>query len=374
MRDDLRRSLVVVPAWAGQQARAELERQAATGEGPRLDYIELARALDGDVLDRVFMDEQATRLGRAIAHRAGIWPGQVAEAFRRRNQYAGIVLRTDWHGLLLALLFKLARSRRDLVLISHRLSPLKKAVFMSHLRVHTHMKAIVNYSSVQMQIAAGRLGVPREKLHHALQPVDERFWRPQDGPVENLICSVGYEQRDYPTLVKALRGLDLQVEVAVGSSVLRPAGNPSEEFAPLVGTITDEGPPPNVRVRQQIDYHELRRLYARSRFVVVPLQDVDVDAGVTVVCEAMAMGKAVVITRTRGQVDVVRHGEQGLYVPPGDPAALRAALEHLLRHPEEAERMGRAGRALVEARHTLDGWVAQVADVVRGQEPARGHV
>jgi len=35
-------------------------------------------------------------------------------------------------------------------------------------------------------------------------------------------------------------------------------------------------------------------------------------------------------------------------------------------HPDEAERMGRAGRALVEERHTLDGYVEQIATIVRG--------
>jgi len=108
----------------------------------------------------------------------------------------------------------------------------------------------------------------------------------------------------------------------------------------------------------------LRDLYARARVVVVPLHDVDFDAGVTTITEAMAMGRAVVVTRTRGQVDVVRDGETGLYVPPGDPAALRAAVRYLLDHPAEAARMGRHGRALAESRHTLDGWVTAVADVV----------
>ena len=38
-------------------------------------------------------------------------------------------------------------------------------------------------------------------------------------------------------------------------------------------------------------------MYARARLVVVPLHDVDFDAGVTTITEAMAMGKAVVATQ-----------------------------------------------------------------------------
>lgn len=352
------RSLLLVPAWVGQESCAALERMAAVGAAPRTDYVELARALDAEVIDMRFMTEQATRTARLVARYAGISLGQVVEGFLRRDRCGHLVVKGDRLGLPLALLLKLTRSRRDMVLISAWLSP-KKAVFLWPLKVHSHIGEIVNYSSAQMEIPARQLGVPREKLHHAVQPVDERFWHPVDEPVENMICSVGSERRDYPTLLKALQGLELRAELAVGSTVLRPAGDPSAEFAMITRQTVGGGPSPNVRVRQQVNAQDLRRLYARSRFVVIPL--LDVDAGVTSICEAMAMGKAVVVTRTRGQVDVIRHGEQGIYVPPGDPRALRAALRYLLSHPAEAERMGRAGRALVEARHRLDTWVALVA-------------
>jgi glycosyltransferase involved in cell wall biosynthesis len=84
----------------------------------------------------------------------------------------------------------------------------------------------------------------------------------------------------------------------------------------------------------------------------------------------MAMGKAVVTTRTRGQADLVREGETGIYVPPRDPRALRAALEHLLTHPAEAEWMGRAGRMIAESELTLDRWVERVTQIVRAPPPA----
>jgi glycosyltransferase involved in cell wall biosynthesis len=152
---------------------------------------------------------------------------------------------------------------------------------------------------------------------------------------------------------------------------LRPSGDVDAMFAPLRREAAGTGVAARIRLHQQIDHRTLRRLYARARFVVVPLHDVDFDAGVTTITEAMAMGKAVIVTRTRGQVDIVRDGENGLYVPPGDVGALRAAITRLLDDPAEADRMGRAGRALVESRHTLDGWVAAVAEVVAGRSRSR---
>jgi glycosyltransferase involved in cell wall biosynthesis len=103
---------------------------------------------------------------------------------------------------------------------------------------------------------------------------------------------------------------------------------------------------------------ELRDLYARSRFVVVPLMPSDTDNGVTVILEAMAMGKPVICSRTRGQVDVVEEGVTGLYVPVGDAAAMRAAILSLWNEPLRAQEMGRNARALVEKHHTLERFTA----------------
>jgi len=222
-----------------------------------------------------------------------------------------------------------------------------------------------------MDVARERLGVPGDKLHHAPQPVDTRFWRPQRVAAEELVCAAGSEARDYATLVRAVAGLEVRAELAVGTTVFQ-TGDVAADLAPAVRPVVDAGLPGNVTLRRQLDHRALRELYARSRVVVVPLHDVSFDAGVTSIAEAMAMGKPLVVTRSRGQVDLVRHGETGLYVPPGDPRALRAALEHLLRRPDEAERMGRAGRAFAEARLPLERWVADVARVVRAEPaPAR---
>jgi len=57
-------------------------------------------------------------------------------------------------------------------------------------------------------------------------------------------------------------------------------------------------------------------------------------------------------------------GETGLYVPPGEPPALRKAIQTLLDHPEQAEAMGRAGRRLVEAEMSLDRYVARLKHYV----------
>ncbi len=68
--------------------------------------------------------------------------------------------------------------------------------------------------------------------------------------------------------------------------------------------------------------------------------------------EAMASGLPVAASRVGGLAESVVEGETGILVPPGDPAALAAALERLLLDRELRARMGRAGAARVGRRYT----------------------
>src|SRR2546430_15479785 len=86
MPRDRGRSLLIVPAWAGQVTAAELDRQAAADIRPRSDYVELARALDADIMDRQYLTERATAVTRAVARTIGLVPAQIVEAYPRRGR------------------------------------------------------------------------------------------------------------------------------------------------------------------------------------------------------------------------------------------------------------------------------------------------
>jgi glycosyltransferase involved in cell wall biosynthesis len=63
--------------------------------------------------------------------------------------------------------------------------------------------------------------------------------------------------------------------------------------------------------------------------------------------EALASGCPVVATAVNGVVDIVEPGSTGLLAPPAQPEALARNVVWLLEHPDEARRMGEAGRARV---------------------------
>ena len=72
------------------------------------------------------------------------------------------------------------------------------------------------------------------------------------------------------------------------------------------------------------------------------------------ILSAMASYLPVIATNVGGIPELVRHGENGLLVPPADPAALAQAILHLAHNPQEAFRMGQRGRRRVEEEFTLE--------------------
>lgn len=72
-----------------------------------------------------------------------------------------------------------------------------------------------------------------------------------------------------------------------------------------------------------------------------------------VAIESLAAERAVVATAVDGTPEVIVHGKTGLTVPPGDPAALAAAICRLLREPELRQNLARQGRTWALGNFTL---------------------
>jgi len=398
------RTLLVISAEVQQSIQPEI----AAGPYPRKDYFELANALQADILD--WTATEATASARLLARMAGKSLAHAWLAFLQRRNYQVIYTDSERVGIPLTLLLKLACARTRHIMLAHLLSPWKKRVWFRWGRLHTHIATILCHSSLQRHIMIEQLGIPAEKIALIPYQVDEHFWRPMS-PQEAwaalnaaatskqlddqratssssevasapTICSVGLEYRDYPTLIEAVRGLDVQLEIAAASY-----------WSTHRGVDADQPLPPNVHISAH-QYLSLRHLYASSRFVVVPLLDVPNQAGITTILEAMAMGKAIIVSGTRGQIDTVRdrrnngfgridrkalpgfldapevpeelrHLPTGFYVRPGDTAELRKAISYLLAHPDVADELGRNGRRVFTALMTLDAFTGRIAQIVQ---------
>jgi len=90
--------------------------------------------------------------------------------------------------------------------------------------------------------------------------------------------------------------------------------------------------------------------------------------------EAASCARAVVVTDVPGCRHLVRDGVEGLIVPPGDAAALAAALEKLARDPELRARLGVAARQRVLSGYTeahVEASIEQAYRAMLGQSDAQ---
>jgi glycosyltransferase involved in cell wall biosynthesis len=95
------------------------------------------------------------------------------------------------------------------------------------------------------------------------------------------------------------------------------------------------------RVRFLGDQPDVVPLLAASDIVVLASRW---EGSPLAVLEAMAAGRPVVATAAGGVPELVRHEATGLLVPLDAPRELARALQRLVDHPAERERLGRAGQ------------------------------
>lgn len=329
-------------------------------EHPDMDYDALQRALITNHNAAVtFVDFSAldacrdTRV-QFVAKVAGRDAGLAALGFFHHSRGVDCIFsNSESISMPLALMFRMfAKKRPGHVVICHRLSTGKKKLFFKALKVHKEMDRLFVYADIQRKHGIDVLDIPSEKLTHIHFHADTDFYRPNASRnvVPNQISAAGLEWRDYPTLLGAAQRLDaLDFRLAAAS----PWSKHTNE--------TDRAAlPANVTARRY-EYGELRELYGSSAVVACPLYETDFQAGITSILEAMAMGCAVVATRTSGQTDVIEDGVTGLYVDPGDVDGWSRALEQLTRDPALRESLGVNARAWVLNHASLALWVRQIS-------------
>ena len=185
--------------------------------------------------------------------------------------------------------------------------------------------------------------------------VDVDAFRPGDAALDLDVVSVGADpHRDFELLLAVARALPEARFLVVT--------NP--EHARSLGAR-----PPNVSVETDLPFEQMRDRLARARVVALPVRDNSYSGATTVLLQAMALEKPVVVTRTAaiatgyGLVD----GENVRLSMPGDAGAFSAAVESLLDDEPHARRLGVRARATVES---ALGWSVYVDGLEAGLRAA----
>ncbi len=168
------------------------------------------------------------------------------------------------------------------------------------------------------------------------------------GPAENgRVFAGGNSLREYGPLIEAAREIGAGVDIAT-SSPASPAGDH----------------PTNVSVRR-VAPEQYEAMLRAASVVVVPLQArPDRSSGQTTYVNAMALGKAIVVTDAPGVRDYIEDGETGLIVPCGDAAAMACAVRSLLGDAERRRGLGESARRHASAELTMSRYAERLLAIV----------
>jgi glycosyltransferase involved in cell wall biosynthesis len=217
--------------------------------------------------------------------------------------------------------------------------------------------------------ARRRLGelyaLPADRVHVAEPGVDAARLAPGTAAGDALLCVAAVTpDKGHDVLLDGLAtATDLSWRCAcVGSLDRDPAFADDVRRRAFSSGLGDRVHFPGPRTGAELD-----RAYAAADLLVLASH---AETYGMVVTEALARGLPVLAAEVGGVTEALGHGEDGtrpgLLVPPGDPAALGAALRTWL---GDAELRGRLRQAARERRATLRGWSATtsvLAEVLAG--------
>lgn len=182
------------------------------------------------------------------------------------------------------------------------------------------------------------------------QHMDTDFFRPGRRNPDGPILAIGEDHgRDWDTFIEAISDLDCEVLIKTKREL------PLHRVRKARVT----------QLRDRLSYAELRALYDRCRFVVIPLKTTLNVSGVGSLLESMAMGKASVISDNPPMRDYFKDGETAIVTKVGDVDALRNGIERLVADPDMAMRMGDNAREFAESKFSNRVFGKRLAAAIR---------
>ncbi|MEX2659946.1 MAG: glycosyltransferase family 4 protein [Acidimicrobiales bacterium] len=207
-------------------------------------------------------------------------------------------------------------------------------------------RAVAGCSQFVIDDAVTRFGLPPDKgrvIHNGVEIAGDETPRSLELPFERYVFGLGR--------VVPKKGFDLLVaafaKVAAGHpGVGLVIGGDGAARRDLVSQAEDLGVADRVVLPGRLDRAQVAWAMANAAVFVLPSR---VEPFGIVVIEALRAGRPVVVSARGGAPEIVRHDQEGLVADPLDTAELGAAIDLLLRDPDLAGRLARAGRTRVES-------------------------
>lgn len=278
------------------------------------------------------------------------------------SQYDVIYSTCQTTTILLGLLRTIGVFRKPVVVKLERpfkVSALSKILLP--LFAHGHDNILCLSSRVEKQLK-DEFGIPPQKLSLLDWGPDLPSYDQEKNGSANkkleFFMSAGNSNRDYDSLVNAFQNIDFPLRIYC-----------SESSAPKLSPV-----PQHIKINYNhstattaLSWKELVMEYEQAYAIAIPLyippERVDNCPlwGLTSLLDAMAMGKATIMTKHR-QVNIDIEKEKiGFWVEPGDVQGWKQAVSYLIEHQDEAQEMGQRARRLAEDKYNLEIFSRQLS-------------
>jgi glycosyltransferase involved in cell wall biosynthesis len=179
-----------------------------------------------------------------------------------------------------------------------------------------------------------RYKVPNESIEVIPFGVDTKFWRPDEGSHEKhpYILAVGNDfQRDYALLIEIAKLIDMRIKVITERDV--PADIPPNVEV-IRGSYRNTG----------LSDLQLRELYRKALFTVIPLKPSFQPSGQSVALQSMACGTPVIMTKTEGLWEhrYLRDMENIVFIHSNKPEEWAGTIDRIIADQELLKRIGEA--------------------------------
>jgi len=332
------------------------DARAKDDKGPRHTVQQLARKLDAEIhqpeRSRIsLVDRLLSRLYAFPEH----W-GLARHLSRELHDEDIVYCSGQDVGLPIAILAKLRNSRARIAVSTMDPGSRRFGILVTVFRLNKSIKLFTVNDKFKKSILQDKFRIPSNRILVLPEQTDAEFFRPCAGTMAKsrpILASAGLEQRDYATLARAVEDLDVDLKIC--------AFSPNASTKQVVAM--PDKTPKNMEMKFY-EFAELRNLYCSADLVVVSLLKNDYSAGLTVLMEAMACRRPIVITRNSGLSKELADKGVVLGTEPGNSDSLRSSIVSLLDNRSQAEALAEKGHQHFLQHHTSEVYVSLIYEAL----------
>ncbi|MFQ3550183.1 MAG: glycosyltransferase family 4 protein, partial [Armatimonadota bacterium] len=310
------------------------KRKNGTGNAPLKDYERLSN-ISGATIEYALKHNDKPAAFRTIEKATALDLYQAIKIIKSHKNVDIIISFSEKIGIPISIFLKKHKNPVKHVMIAHKLDTKAKEILDKCFSWNKKIDKLLVICSSQLQKAKYFCGNRAELILAGV--TDDEYFIPNKSETSNYVLSVGKENRDYNTLSIAARDINAQIKILADSPWARKNTN-----------YTNLQISNNIEYLQRADYNKLLKLYQNAVCIVLPLNDASYAAGHNGLLESMCVGKATIVSNSKGISDYTNNDKAVIRVGIGDSSAIACQVNKIIENKDKRIEIEREARAYIE--------------------------